>query len=150
MNARFFTTIISCTVFIMILGCSTDAASVSNQKVLGTWHVSAIHNSSPTGPTLGPSPGEIISITFKTDGSFNGTTSVNTFRGQFSTTSNTLIIEEMETTEVADTIFGQAFYESFDESSNSSTGFSEYETTFPEENMLNLEYQGFKFLTLQK
>ena len=150
MNARFFTTILSCIVLSLVLGCSTDATSITNSEILGTWRVSAIHNSSPTGPTLGPNIGEIVFITFKSDGSFSGTTSVNTFGGRFSTTSNSLIIREMETTEVADTVFGQAFYGSFDESRNSDTGFSEFETTLTDGSILNLQYQSFKFLTLSK
>ncbi|WP_190810570.1 META domain-containing protein [Flagellimonas sp. S3867] len=150
MNFRFLTLSISFIVFALNFACSTDATSATNQKVLGTWLVLAIHNSSPSGPTLGPNTGEIISITFKNDGSFGGTTSVNTFGGQFSTTSNSLLIEELEITEVADTNFGRAFYESFDESRNSDTAFSEFKSVFTENNILNLEYQGFKFLTLQK
>ncbi|MEX0315470.1 MAG: META domain-containing protein [Allomuricauda sp.] len=150
MKARLLTLTLSCIILTFVLGCSTDAAAVTEQRVLGTWQISAIHNSSPSGPTLGPNTGEIISITFRIDGSFSGSTSANTFGGRFSTTSNSLLIKELETTEVAETVFGQAFYESFDESRNSETGFSEFESVFAEENRLNLEYQGFKFLTLQK
>ncbi|MGW9684759.1 META domain-containing protein [Flagellimonas sp. 2504JD1-5] len=150
MKSRLLTSGLSYIVLALVLGCSTDASTVTEQRVLGVWQISAIHNSSPSGPTLGPNTGEIISITFRNDGSFSGTTSANTFGGRFSATSDALVIEELETTEVAETVFGQAFYESFNESRNSGTGFSEFGSVFTGENILNLEYQEFKFLTLQK
>ncbi|MGX1928237.1 META domain-containing protein [Flagellimonas sp. 2504JD4-2] len=150
MKACLLTSTLCYLVLALVSGCSSDDTTVTEQRVLGTWQVSAIHNSSPTGPTLGPNTGEIISITFRNDGGFSGTTSANTFSGRFSTTSNAVVIEELETTEVAETVFGQAFYESFNESRNSDTGFSEFESVFTNGNSLNLEYQGFKFLTLQK
>ncbi len=134
----------------LLLSCTSDDVSGNNQKVVGEWHVVAIHNSSPTGPTLGPNPGEVISIIFTQNGSFTGTTSANNFGGDNTVSETILTIEEMITTEVADTLFGQAFYESFNESRNPDTGFSEFELSFQNGNTLNLEYQGFKFLSLQK
>ena len=132
------------------IACTGDDVDVNNQKIIGEWQVTAIHNSSPSGPTLGPLTGEIISIIFFPNGTFEGTTSANTFGGEFSATDTTLFIEEMITTEVADTMFGQAFYEAFEGSRGTDTGFSEFELSFQDGNRLNLEYQNFKFLGLQK
>ncbi|WP_420401590.1 META domain-containing protein [Flagellimonas sp.] len=135
---------------IALIACTGDDVDVDNQKIIGEWQVTAIHNSSPSGPTLGPLTGEIISIIFFQNGTFEGTTSANTFGGEFSATDTTLFIEEMITTEVADTVFGQAFYEAFEGSRSTDTGFSEFELSFQDGNLLNLEYQNFKFLGLQK
>lgn len=133
-----------------LIACTGDDVDVDNQKLIGEWHVTAIHNSSPSGPTLGPLTGEIISIIFFQNGTFEGTTSANTFGGQFSASDTHLFIEEMITTEVTDTVFGQAFYEGFEDSRSTDTGFSEFELSFQEGNRLDLEYHNFKFLGLQK
>lgn len=152
MKTSFIKTTITCFLFSLIFSCNNDSETIENQNILGTWHVVAIHSSSPTGPTLGPNTeeGEVISIIFPSNGEFMGTTSANSFGGRSSSTENKLFIQEMVTTEVADTSFGQAFYEAFNESINSETGFSEFEITIQDEDMLNLEHNGFKFLTLQK
>ncbi|TMU54912.1 META domain-containing protein [Flagellimonas algicola] len=135
---------------IALITCTGDDVDVDNQKIIGEWQVVAIYNSSPSGPTLGPLAGEIISIIFFKNGTFEGTTSANTFGGEFSASDTHLVIEEMITTEVADTVFGQAFYETFEESRSTDTGFSEFELSFQEGSRLHLEYQSFKFLGLQK
>ena len=136
--------------WIAFIACAGDDVDVDNQQIIGEWHIVGIHNFSPTGPTLGPLTGEIISIVFFQNGTFEGTTSANTFSGEFSTSNTTLVIEEMTTTEVADTLFGQAFYEAFEEARSMDTGFSGFELSFQDGNRLNLEYQNFKFLGLQK
>ncbi len=135
---------------LLSLGCSTDSENRNNTEILGEWNVVAIHNSSPSGPTLGPNSGEVISIRFGKNGDFSGTTSANSFGGQYDTSRTLLFIEEMTTTEVADTNYGQAFYEAFNESRNTETKFSEFEIKVQDENTVHLEYQSFKFLTLQK
>ncbi|WP_420603330.1 META domain-containing protein [Flagellimonas sp.] len=135
---------------LLVIGCSEDAERKIEGDIVGKWQVNAIHNSSPSGPTLGPTSGEVISITFDDNGKFTGATSVNSFKGSYSATETILLIREITTTEVADTNFGQAFYESISESRNTTTGFSEFAIDFKDENNLNLEYLGFKFLTLQK
>nr|WP_299382452.1 META domain-containing protein [Allomuricauda sp.] len=134
----------------IVFGCSGDDSQITNQDVLGLWHITAIHNSSPTGPTLGPNTGETIAITFSSNGTFNGTTSVNSFSGRFSTTVDQVIIQQMVTTEVADTPFGQAFYESFTEAMDSDTGHSVFDLEIGNSDNLLLQYQSFKFLNLQK
>ncbi|KQC30474.1 hypothetical protein [Flagellimonas eckloniae] len=150
MKTSFFKKTVACLLFSLIFSCNNDSETIENQIILGTWHVVAIHSSSPTGLTLGPNTEEVISIIFPRNGEFMGTTSVNSFGGRSSSTENMLFIEEMVTTEVADTSFGQAFYDAFNESINSETGFSEFEIAVQDEDELNLEHNGFKFLTLQR
>lgn len=142
--------IIAVLVLCLICTCNDDSGVSDNQNIVGAWQIMAIHNSSPSGPTLGPNSGEVISIIFLKDEKFTGTTSANTFGGEYSATENKLLIKEMFTTEVADTNFGNAFYETFNESRNSETGFSEFEIAVKAENMLNLEFKEFKFISLQK
>ncbi|UII81403.1 META domain-containing protein [Flagellimonas sp. CMM7] len=142
--------IIAVLVLCLICTCNDDSGVSDNQNIVGAWHIMAIHNSSPSGPTLGPNTGEVISIIFLENGKFTGTTSANTFGGEYSATENRLLIKEMFTTEVADTNFGNVFYETFNESRNSETGFSEFEIVVKAENMLNLEFKEFKFISLQK
>lgn len=145
-----FVSIIVVLVLCLSSGCNDDSGVSSNQSIVGEWQIVAIHNSSPSGPTLGPNSGEVISIIFSKDEKFAGTTSVNTFGGEYSASENKLSIKEMFTTEVADTNFGRAFYETFNESRNSETGFSEFEIEVQNGNMLNLEFKDFKFISLQK
>lgn len=150
MGARlinYISTLLCCLLF----ACNNDDSEpIGSPALLGEWQVVAIHNSSPSGPTMAPGPGEIISIVFAQNESFTGNTSANTFGGKFSVSGSMLIIGEMFTTEAADTTFGQAFYETFNESRNPETGFSEFELSFQDENRLDLEYQDFKFLSLEK
>lgn len=145
-----FPSIMAVLIFCLICGCKDDSGVFGNQNIIGEWQIMAVHNSSPSGPTLGPNSGEVISIIFSQNAKFTGTTSANTFGGEYSATENKLLVKEMFTTEVADTNFGIAFYETFNESRNSETGFSEFEITIIAENTLNLEFKDFKFLSLQK
>lgn len=145
-----FVSIMAVLALCIICGCKDDSGVFGNQNILGEWQIIAIHNSSPSGPTLGPNSGEVISIIFLQNAKFTGTTSSNTFGGEYSATENMLLIKEMFTTEIAETNFGNAFYETFNESRNSETGFSEFEIVVQAENMLNLEFNDFKFISLQK
>ncbi|MEO9513039.1 MAG: META domain-containing protein [Flavobacteriaceae bacterium] len=150
MKSRFFKAIILSFLFSFGYSCNDDTEPTLNGNILGTWHVVAIHNSSPTGSTLGPLDEEVIAIIFPSNGEFMGTTSVNSFGGRSSTEEQQLFIEELVTTKVADTNFGQAFYQAFSESMNVETGFSEFEIAKQNDDTLHLEHNGFKFLTLQK
>ncbi|MEM9648161.1 MAG: META domain-containing protein [Bacteroidota bacterium] len=141
--------------FLLVLGiwlvsCDDDSDTAANQNIAGDWHITAIHNSSPSGPTLGPNPNEIVAISFQENGAFNGTTSVNTFNGRFSVNGETLFITEMVTTEVADTPFGNAFYEALDESRDGTSATSQFGLSSQPENRLELSHSDFKFLVLQK
>lgn len=134
----------------IFLSCSNDTNSASDLRLLGTWHISAIHNSSPSGPTLGPNEGELITLNFAKNGSLSGNTPANTFGGNYSTTFNNLRLKGFFSTEVAEGEFGSAFFGSLTDSWNAEIESSEFEMVFSSDNLLNLEYQGFKFLTLQK
>lgn len=136
--------------FGMLLGCNDDDDLIVNPSILGEWQVVGILNTSPTGPILAPPEGEVISITFTASKSFSGTTSVNSFGGRFRTSDDTLIFDEMVSTEVAETAFGLAFYDAFYDTDNSDTGLTSFEIAIQDENTVRLEYQEFKFLILQR
>ncbi len=132
-------------------GCSSDDSNpIVNRSILGQWRVTAVHNSSPTGPTIGPNDDEVISLTFTASGTFSGTTSANTFNGRYDATEDKLFIEELISTEVAETNFGQAFYGAFTDSQSFNNGVSEFEIVIQNDDRFNLEYQGFKFMTLER
>ena len=136
--------------FGILLGCSDDDDFIVNRSILGEWQVVGILNTSPTGPILAPPDGEVISITFTQSKSFSGTTSVNSFGGRFRTSGDTLIFDEMVSTEVAETTFGLAFYDAFYNTGNSDTGLTSFEIAVQDENTLRLVYQEFRFLILQR
>nr|WP_299343484.1 META domain-containing protein [Allomuricauda sp.] len=135
---------------LFFVGCSDDDP-VQNQTLLGQWELVAISASdSPIGPVLEPAEGETISITFQGNGEFSGSTSINAFGGTNSTDNDTLFINEMISTQALDTEFGQAFYQAINDSSNGAGEPSIFEMTFVGEDILNLEYNGFKFLSLER
>lgn len=135
---------------LFFVGCNSDDDSITNNLVAGEWQVVTIHNSSPTGPTLGPNEGEVISVNFARSGALNGTTSSNTFGGEFSVSGNTLSIGRLYSTEVAETPFGIAFFGAFSHGLDSSNDLSEFELVFENDDQVNLTYRNFMFLSLQR
>ncbi|MEL6918782.1 MAG: META domain-containing protein [Bacteroidota bacterium] len=123
-----------------------DQNSDLENSILGLWNITAIHNSSPQGRTLGPGDGEVIEITFKDDGSFMGSTSVNSFGGSYRVMGDLLTISEFMTTEVSDTFYGVAFYGALDDSFNSTTNFNEFKLSLENDILtLNFNYCLFRF-----
>ena len=149
MTNNFFTSTFILVVFLFFMGCNDDDSSSSTNRLTGQWSITAISNSSPTGPVIGPGDGEVISITFVQNGEFSGSTSINSFGGRFTTNSDSLLINELVTTEALDTFFGQAFYQAVFDSSNENQNASEFEIVRISESSINLVYDGFKFLTLE-
>ncbi len=135
---------------ILFSGCNDDDSNF-NQNTIGQWSIMAINLSdSPLGPVETPEDGEMISITFQPDGNFSGNTSVNTFGGKSTTNGMNLFINELVTTEVADTPFGQAFYQAIYRSSGQNEGPSEFEIIVVNDNIINLVFNEFRFLSLER
>lgn len=135
---------------LFFMGCNDDDP-VQNGVLFGQWQLVAISPSdSPIGPILEPADEEVISITFQENGEFGGTTSFNAFGGKNSIDGERLFIDEMITTLVLDTEFGQAFFKAVDDSSDGMGGPSIFEMKFIGDDMLNLEYDGRKFLSLER
>ena len=150
MTNNFFTTTFALVVYFFFMGCNDDDSSSNTNTLSGQWSIVAISNSSPTGPVIGPVDGEVISITFVQNGEFSGSTSINSFGGRFSTNDDTLLINELVTTEALDTFFGQAFYQAMVDSSTQNQNASEFEIVRINESSFNLVYDNFKFLTLER
>ena len=92
------------------LACDNSDDPIDN-PVAGTWRIVSIQVSQDALALLTP-PDERITIAFEADGTFTGTTSVNQFSGRYEFENVTLTMLEFATTEVADTTFGNAFYQS--------------------------------------
>jgi len=130
--------------------CNSDSeASFDAIDIVGEWRIIAIHTSTPQGPTIGSPEDEIVQITFLNEGGFLGTTSINSFGGQYTATNGMLSIEEFITTEALDTAFGQEFYSAINQSFNAETNFNDFELSM-ENTGLTLSFGDFGFLTLIK
>ncbi len=98
------------TVLLFGLSCDSSDDTVDN-PVSGTWRIVTIQVSQQNLALFTP-PDERIVISFNSDGNFSGSTSVNQFSGRYELNNTTLTMLEFTTTEVADTVFGTAFYQS--------------------------------------
>lgn len=133
--------------------CDTDVNSPPLQfgepTLSGEWHVVAIHNSSPQGPTSAPLEGEVISIVFDGIGAFVGSTSANDFAGDYNIQNNVLSFTELLSTDALDTAYGTIFFDAMDASVNSANNNQEFALSFAN-GQLTLTYADFRFLTLEK
>ncbi|MEK6152698.1 META domain-containing protein [Flavobacteriaceae bacterium 3-367] len=133
--------------------CDTDVNSppllFGAPTLSGEWHVVAIHNSSPQGPTSAPLEGEIISIVFDGVDSFVGSTSANDFAGDYAIQNNVLSFTGLLSTDALDTAYGTIFFDAMDASVNSTTNNQEFALSFAN-GQLTLTYADFRFLTLEK
>ncbi len=131
------------------VGCDTESDATFNPiNVEGVWRVSAIHNSTPQGPTVGAPDDEDIIITFLSDGTFTGTTTVNTFDGNYAVNGTTLRIVELLTTEVGETSFGFLFYDALDAAA-AQTNVTDFELSFSNTG-IDLGFNNFQFISLTR
>ncbi|PRX57089.1 META domain-containing protein [Flagellimonas meridianipacifica] len=140
--------LLGCTI---LLACNNDDSDSIENRLTGQWSIVAISISdSPIGPVIEPEDGEVISVTFMKNGEFSGNTSINSFGGRGTTNNDTLRINELVSTDALDTFFGQAFYDAMSESNNENQQASVFTMIFVDENTLNLIYNEFKFLSLER
>ncbi|MEM6895533.1 MAG: hypothetical protein AAF554_17680 [Bacteroidota bacterium] len=150
MKRKFLTPVLALA-FLLFLSCNDDDNQTDTNTLAGEWRITAISNSdSPLGPILEPEAGEEISIQFQNNGQFSGTTSINAFNGDSSTTSDELFINDFISTEALDTTFGLAFYQALFESSNENAGASVFSMVAVDDNRINLEYNDFKFMSIER
>ncbi len=88
-----------------------DTDDTAENPVSGEWRIVSIKVSEQVLTQRSPSD-ERITVVFNANGSFSGNTSVNQFDGNYELENTTLTLLDFTTTEVADTTFGTAFYES--------------------------------------
>ncbi|MEO0506364.1 MAG: hypothetical protein AAF090_09440 [Bacteroidota bacterium] len=150
MKRKFLTPILGL-VLVLLVSCNDDDNQTDTNTLAGEWRITAISNSdSPLGPVLEPEAGEEISIQFLRNGVFTGSTSRNEFSGDSSVSSNELAVSALLTTEVAETIFGDAFYGAMYDSGNTNSGLSVFNMIIIDDDNINLEYNDFKFMSIER
>lgn len=97
------------TLCLLIVNCDSSDDTTDN-PLSGQWRIVTIKVSDETLAQRSPSEERIL-ITFAGDGDFSGNTSGNQFSGRYELDGSTLTLLEFTTTEVADTTFGNTFYE---------------------------------------
>lgn len=118
-----------------------------NNPLFATWRLSAVKVSDATLTQQAPNDEDIL-ITLEDDGTFSGSTSANTFQGRYELQGNTLTMTEFSSTEVADTPFAGAFYESITEAQVPDTTYAQFGYSF-EGTMMTLIFGSEGFMTLQ-
>ncbi|UJH68910.1 META domain-containing protein [Allomuricauda sp. SCSIO 65647] len=112
---------------IILLGVRCDDSDDSqNNAVTGNWRVMSVILS---GQSIGfqTPDAEVISIVFESSGDYSGTTTANTFGGNYELTGSTLTLTSFTTTEVADTPFAGAFYNAISEAIVPNTTYAEFD-----------------------
>lgn len=115
--------------------CSDSDDSPAESPVAGNWIVVSIKVSNATLVQLAPDNEDII-IDFGANGQFSGNTSVNQFSGTYETNSDTLTMLSFETTEVADTRLGTAFYTSITSAQVPDATFAQFGFSFDSGNLI--------------
>lgn len=111
---RILLTFVLSILFLITFSCNNDddsSDSDNTTSITGTWELIRFEDQDSgivhTPPEDSDNP---ITITFETD-TFQGNTEVNSFFGDYSLSSNQLIIENMGSTLVAETAWGTMFFE---------------------------------------
>ena len=118
-----------------IISCSDSDDSSSESPLNGNWRVVSIKVSNATLAQQAPDNEDIV-INFSADGEFTGSTSVNQFSGTYETISDSLTMLSFETTEVADTRLGTAFYTSITNAQVPNTTFAQFGFAFDSGNLI--------------
>lgn len=132
---------------LLIMGCSNDDDNNSvqgNDSIIGEWELMYYFESNNQDlPPDGEAP---VIISFTTD-NFNGNTSVNTFLGTYLSENTDLTFLEFSTTEVNETEWGNRFYDSVNQSYNTSNQNYEMAYEVVEGNLI-IEYIPNQFMFL--
>jgi len=130
--------------FLITFSCNNDDDSSNNDdttSITGTWELIQFEDQDSgivhTPPEDSANP---ITITFETE-TFQGNTEANSFFGDYSLSSNQLIIENMGSTYVAESVWGSMFFEAMA---------SETMTYSIEGNTLMIEYDESEFMHFSK
>jgi len=118
-----------------LLSCSDSDDSSSEAPLAGNWRVVSIKVSNATLVQQAPDNEDIV-INFSANGEFTGSTSVNQFSGTYETISDSMTMLSFQTTEVADTRLGTAFYTSITNAQVPNTTFAQFGFTFDSGNLI--------------
>lgn len=141
-------------IFFFITGCTEEEAKQQKKSIYGTWKLTSFVNRS-TNNTLVEnvfSDSNQITINFKDNKRFVGSTIRNEFSGNYSTeiSEKKLSFTNFSTTKVNETGWGNLFYQSLNSNRNQQTENFEntYEITF--ENILKIFYSEQEYMTFEK
>lgn len=112
-----------------LISCSDSDDGTNENPVVGSWRITVIRVSEQQLTQFAPADEDII-ITFNSGADFTGTTSVNQFSGRYELEGTTLTMLEFTTTEIADTQFAGAFYESITEAQVPNETFAQFGYSF--------------------
>lgn len=141
---RALLTFVPSILFFITLSCSKDddsSDSYNKSSITATWELIRIEDqdsgiiSTPPEDSVNP-----ISITFEAD-TFQGSTEANSFFGDYSVSSNELVIERIGSTLVAESTWGAMFFEAI------TSDTIKYSI---EDNTLMIEYEDSKFMHFSK
>jgi hypothetical protein len=113
----------------------SDDGANDDSAVLGTWRIIEVKISDQALTQRSPND-EIITITFENGGSYEGSTSANTFSGRYEVNGATLTLLEFETTEAADTAFAGVFYGAIEEAIVPSSTQAQFGFSFDSRDMI--------------
>jgi len=119
----------------ILISCSDSDDSSSEASLAGNWRVVSIKVSNATLVQQAPDNEDIV-INFSANGDFTGSTSVNQFSGTYETISDTMTMLSFQTTEVADTRLGTAFYTSITNAQVPNTTFAQFGFSFDSGNLI--------------
>ena len=131
-----------------ITSCDSSDDNASDNPVSGSWRITAIQVSQQQLTQFSPSDESIV-ITFNSGTDFTGETSANQFGGRYELDGNTLTMLEFFTTEVADTQYGRAFYESISEARVPNETFAQFGYSFDSQDLI-LVFGNSGEMTLEK
>ncbi len=134
----------------VLLGVRCDDSDDSqNNFVTGNWRIMSVSLSGQSTGLQTPDA-EIISISFQNSERYSGTTSANTFGGNYELTGGILTLTSFTTTEVADTPFAGAFYEAISAAIVPNTTYAEFDFSVAADTlMLNFSDSGVMRLQRQ-
>lgn len=118
-----------------MISCNESDDSSTDAPLVGNWRVVSIKVSSATLAQQAPDNEDIV-IDFSSNGEFSGSTSVNQFSGSYETISDTMTMLSFQTTEVADTRLGTAFYTSITNAQVPNTTFAQFGFNFDSGNLI--------------
>ena len=141
---RTLSTFVLSILFLITFSCNNDDDSTDNDNttsITGTWELIRFEDQeSGIIHTPPEDSANAITITFET-GTFQGNTEANSFFGDYSLSSNQLIIENMGSTFVAESTWGLMFFEAMA---------SDTMTYSIEGNTLMIEYEESEFMHFSK
>ena len=121
--------VLCCTLLQTIMSSCSEDGNPAQDTLVGQWRLTSVQVSNATSNQFATEE-ETIRWVFEINGDYIGNTTVNQFSGRYRLdASNTVTLLEFQTTEVADTQLGNAFYAAITEAIVSDTTFAQLRYT---------------------